>query len=859
MNVTAVKFRTPGTIILRVGAASLGLVAFALLTPRWLLVREPLRVSVDSLGGFVALMLACLLILTWNTEARSYLTLWTTCGLIGMGLLDGFHAALSPGNTSIWLHAIGVAVGGAFFALAWLPERALSPWAADHAPKLVGASALALGLVSIVSPGWLPLMSEGGLATTTAQTLTAVGSLGFFVAAARLISRGRSTACGPDVWLATICMLFGAAGLVAGLSVASERAWWLWHLASLSAYVSALAVTVSSGGGLEETASHPGRGADEQSGRPAASPSGPDEREKLKKPGGLQKNGSPATVPIFLEAVMDALREPLLVLDEELKVITASKALYQTFEVLPEETKGRPLYELGDRQWDIPELRELLEELLRRGTNFENFEVSRLFPAIGFKTMKLDACKMANDGARGDIILLAIENITKRNAAEEALRKARRALEALSHCNKVLVHAEEEAKLIHQVCQAIVDKGGYKKAWVVYMDEGDRKSLRLMSLAESDDTKLERTCLPCIEAQGDKHPTNQAVKTLRTLVSHRLPIKTDAKPDCSRAASCAYPSCIALPLQNGRQVLGTLNVCSAEPNAFDPDEVALLEEFSADLAYGITSLRTREEHQRAEEKLRQAHETLQKAYEKLEKAKAIASASEKLASVGRLTAGVSHEILNPLNGIIINLHYLLGDEGTPVKVAQELTEMLTQAGRISKISQDLLAFARQRLPERHLLDFNETLMQTLGLLEHELKLNNIAVELRLSDDLPLVAADKDQIQQVVLNLLGNARDAMSSGGRMTLETTEVPALFSRGGRFVEFRLSDTGPGILPEHREKIFDPFFTTKEEGQGTGLGLSVCQGIIENHGGTIWTESAPGGGSVFVVHLEVEEEDHA
>lgn len=859
MEVTAIKIRTPGTVILSVGAAASGLVAFALLTPRWLLVREPLRVSLDSLGGFAALMLACLLLITWNTEERGRLTLWTSCGLIGMGFLDGFHAALSPGNISLWLHAAAVAVGGTLFALAWLPEKELTLPAAYHAPKLVGASALAFGLVSIISPGWLPLMSQGGLATPQARVLTALGSLGFFVAAARFLSGERTADRGSDVWLATICMLFGTAGLVAGFSANSERAWWLWHLVSLSAYVSALVMTVTSGGCLEEPAGHSSPPLDKLPGKPSASPSGPDKREVQKEPDGGPARGNSRTVPVCLEAVMDSVREPLLALDGELKIITASKSFYQTFKVSPEETRGCPLYELSDRQWDIPELRELMEELLHRGTKLESFEVSHTFPAIGFSTMKFDAHKITSDGARGEMILLSIENITKRKAAEEALRKARRALEALSHCNKALVDADEEANLIHQICQTIVDKGGYSKAWVAYTEEGTSSSLRLMSLAEADHAKLEHTCLSCIEAQGNKHPTHEAMKSLRTLVSHRPPIKAGSKADCSRTASCPYPSCIALPLKNGRQVLGTLNVCSQEPNAFDTEEIALLEELSADLAYGVTTLRTRDEHQRAEEELRQAHETLQNAYEKLEKAKAVATASEKLASVGRLTAGVSHEILNPLNGIVINLHYLLSDEETPPKVAEELKEMLTQAGRISKISQDLLSFARQRLPERHLLDLNETLIQTLGLLEHEFRLTNIDVELRLADDLPPVSADKDQLQQVILNLLSNSRDAMPSGGQLTLETAEVPSLFSEGGRLVEFRLTDTGPGIPPEHMDRIFDPFFTTKEEGQGTGLGLSVCQGIVENHGGTIWTENAPGGGSVFVVRLEVEDDNHA
>ncbi|MFQ5894174.1 MAG: sensor histidine kinase, partial [Nitrospinota bacterium] len=112
-------------------------------------------------------------------------------------------------------------------------------------------------------------------------------------------------------------------------------------------------------------------------------------------------------------------------------------------------------------------------------------------------------------------------------------------------------------------------------------------------------------------------------------------------------------------------------------------------------------------------------------------------------------------------------------------------------------------------------------------------------------------ADQDQLQQVVLNLLTNAKDAMPKGGQLTLCTEKVR---EDGTPFVEFRVEDTGEGIAPEHMEKLFDPFFTTKAEGTGTGLGLAICQGIVATHGGTIWAENMTDGGVAFVVRLAVE-----
>lgn len=230
--------------------------------------------------------------------------------------------------------------------------------------------------------------------------------------------------------------------------------------------------------------------------------------------------------------------------------------------------------------------------------------------------------------------------------------------------------------------------------------------------------------------------------------------------------------------------------------------------------------------------------------------------SEKLVSLGQLTAGVSHEILNPLTVITMDLHRMINDPDTPPEMANYFQGMKDQADRTTKIVRDLLHLARHRSPERSPLDFNETAKRTLSLVEHDLKLKNVTVELDLAEELPPVSADYDQLQQVVLNLLINARDATPDGGSLVLSTAVVQALFLDGGRSVELRVKDTGPGIAPEHMEQLFDPFFTTKPEGKGTGLGLSICKGIVETHEGSIRAENVPGGGSVFIVQLNVEGE---
>lgn len=228
--------------------------------------------------------------------------------------------------------------------------------------------------------------------------------------------------------------------------------------------------------------------------------------------------------------------------------------------------------------------------------------------------------------------------------------------------------------------------------------------------------------------------------------------------------------------------------------------------------------------------------------------------AEKMASVGLLTAGVSHEVLNPLNIIMLRLHTMISDPATPPDITKHLRVLERHSNRIAKIARDLLSFARQRTPERRLISLNDLVKRTLVMVEEVLRSQKIAVDLRFAEDLPSVYVDQDQLQQVVLNLLTNAKDAMPEGGRLVIGTEVVQ---EDGNQFVRLRVEDTGEGIAPEHMEKLFDPFFTTKPEGKGTGLGLAICQGIVETHGGAIWAEAVPEGGVAFVVQLAVERGD--
>jgi two-component system, NtrC family, sensor kinase len=218
--------------------------------------------------------------------------------------------------------------------------------------------------------------------------------------------------------------------------------------------------------------------------------------------------------------------------------------------------------------------------------------------------------------------------------------------------------------------------------------------------------------------------------------------------------------------------------------------------------------------------------------------------SEKMASVGLLAAGVAHEVNTPLTGIS-SYTQMLRDRIEKTDPRAELLEKIEkQAFRAAKIINNLLNFSRASGSEQEPLDVNKVVGDVLSLVEHQLESSKIKVRRETADRLPRVRGNENRLQQVFFNLILNARDAMPSGGWLTLATrAEDDAVV------VEVR--DTGTGIRREDIKRIYDPFFTTKGIGRGTGLGLAVSYGILQEHGGAISVDSAPGQGTTFQVVL--------
>ena len=218
--------------------------------------------------------------------------------------------------------------------------------------------------------------------------------------------------------------------------------------------------------------------------------------------------------------------------------------------------------------------------------------------------------------------------------------------------------------------------------------------------------------------------------------------------------------------------------------------------------------------------------------------------SEKLASLGKMAAGVAHEINNPLTSILINTHLVLEKIEKNHSFYENLSLIADETSRCSNIVTGLLEFSRQNPPQLAFTNINEVINRILKLLENQASFQNITIKKELNPDLPQIKIDKDKIKQVFWNLMINASEAMPKGGTLIIRSQ-----FSADKKCIEIEFIDTGLGIPKENINKLFDPFFTTK--GSGTGLGLAVSYGIIKQHQGNIEVKSEVSQGSVFTISL--------
>jgi PAS domain S-box-containing protein len=422
---------------------------------------------------------------------------------------------------------------------------------------------------------------------------------------------------------------------------------------------------------------------------------------------------------------------------------------------------------------------------------------------------------------------LAIHNARLYGEAE----RGRDVAEVLARLARELTASLDVARIAELLARGIVELVGARGA-VVYRYETEDGSLHAVAASGSEGDVVRGIVLRPGEGVAGRAVAERAAVVVRDLLAEvpRLPEAVRA-----RLEGLGPRAAVGVPLLTHERVIGALAVAVGEGREFSADELRALEALADQAALAFENARL----------YATAHDSLVR----LRDTQAQLVQAAKMSALGQLVSGVAHELNNPLS-VIIGYGQLLLARAIPETMRRPVELMVSQADRMAKIVKNLLFFSRQRPPERVAVYLNDLIDQTLSLRQNQLALSGIVVQKEYVPDLPSISGDPHQLEQVLLNLLLNAEQAIlegKSGGRITLRTRVAEA-----GRAVEAQIVDDGAGIAPDALSHVFEPFFTTKTVGTGTGLGLSVSYGIVQEHGGRLSVESRPGQ-TVFTVALPV------
>jgi two-component system CheB/CheR fusion protein len=478
---------------------------------------------------------------------------------------------------------------------------------------------------------------------------------------------------------------------------------------------------------------------------------------------------------LYAEAIVDTMREPLLVLDADLHVQSANRSFYQMFGITPDQAMGRPLYQLGDGEWDIPGLRAWLRDILPGSPVLIGFEVEHEFSKIGRRSMLLNARTLRRGGGRPDLILVAIDDVTESRRAQEALRESdTRARAGVETAADGIITIDDDGTVLsfNPAAERIF---GYAAAEVI------AQNVQMLLPAPFQDA---------FEADRAPYPTTGEPRVL----------------GIAREVA-------------GRHKDGTVFPMDLAVNEFHGDVGRRF----------VGTVRDITARKQAEEQLRRQQAELAHVL--------------RIATMERLAAGLAHELNQPLgaiaNGVEACAAFVRAGKGKPAKLLDLLERASTEALRAGEIVHRLRDFVQRGQGRREPIDLRELVRKASRWLMREMEQEHVMLRLHLGTHALPVVADHIQIEQVFVNILQNAIDAVretEAVGR------EVDVRTGRGADgMAEVVVHDTGPGLAGEVLQRLFEPYFTTKT--LGLGMGLAISRTIIEAHEGRLSLESRAGG----------------
>ncbi len=415
-------------------------------------------------------------------------------------------------------------------------------------------------------------------------------------------------------------------------------------------------------------------------------------------------------------------------------------------------------------------------------------------------------------------------DVTEKKQAEDQIRRRNRELNALNAMAVIATQSFDLDEILNLSLRQVISLLEAETG-TIYLADSQEGSFRRRAMWGQRSLKLSRS--PEVKFGAG---FGDLVTRSRTdvITAEYLPHLPPAVAEFIHADDCS--SWIWMLLWGTENPVGLVGISSREGHEYSVNDQNLLVAIGRQLSTTVEKVRLYEESCRAYEDLRQTQEQLLQ--------------SEKMSAVGQLIAGVAHELNNPLTAIL-GYAQLLEAEGLNERASDFVAKLFKQAQRTQRVVQNLLSFARQRKPHKEKVDVRKVLAEALALRDYDIRASGIHLIQDTNTDVAAVTGDAHQLEQVFLNIINNAIDAIlekGSGGALTIR------VFDKGDK-VHIVFQDSGPGLQEPHR--IFDPFYTTKSVGKGTGLGLSICYGIVKEHGGEISARNGDDAGAILEVQL--------
>lgn len=453
--------------------------------------------------------------------------------------------------------------------------------------------------------------------------------------------------------------------------------------------------------------------------------------------------------------------------------------------------------------------------------------------------------------SRKTLLQATVRDITARKRAERKLREADRALAARSTCSRALVCATEESALLQEICRVIVEECGYRMAWVGFTEPAPGKAVRLVAQAGTAEDAIGALRVTWGDDEHGRGPTGTAIRIGAPSIARDLDSNPAFAPWREEAKRCGYVSSIGLPLLDGGVAFGALTINAVDPDCFHGEEMQLLSELAADLAYGITALRTRDARRRAQDELERYRDRLEHMVE--ERTAQLAESNRRLEIVNReleaFSYSASHDLRAPLRSMEGFSQALLEDYGGALeeKARNYLGRIIAASRNMAGLIDDLLSLSRVTRSEMRIEEVDLSAMAKTILATHARMEPGRSVECVVE---PAVTArcDPRLIRIALENILGNA---WKFTGKMPKGRIEFGAVRENGKTV--FRVRDNGAGFEMEYVAKLFNPFQRLHAAGDfpGTGIGLAIVQRIVHRHGGTVRAEGRPGEGATIYFTL--------